>query len=88
MQHTSYLRQRSSATLPAFFVLTVNCLMLQVDVITMTGRCGNFDEQHPFNEYELDTWVNEEEHWNIIMEPSAKRYSYLRGMSICDVCCI
>jgi hypothetical protein len=57
-------------------------LLLQVDVITMTGRCGNFDETHPYNEYDMDTWVTEEEHWNIILEPSAKRYSYVKGKFI------
>jgi hypothetical protein len=53
--------------------------MLQVDVITMTGRCGNFDETHPYNEFDMDTWVTEEEHRNIMLEPSAKRFSYLKG---------
>jgi hypothetical protein len=56
--------------------------MLQVDVITLEGRCGNFDEQHPYNEYDMDTWVTEEEHWNIMMEPSARHFSYSTGMCI------
>ena len=58
--------------------------MLQVDVITMEGRCGNFDERHPYNERDMDTWVTEEEHWDIMMEPSAHHYSYVRGMSTHD----
>jgi hypothetical protein len=43
------------------------------------GRCGSFDNDHPHNEREMDTWVTDEEFIGIMCEPSARGSAFTQG---------
>jgi hypothetical protein len=59
------------------------CLMLQAEVITLSGIFGDFYEQNPYNERDMDTWVMDAEHFTIIIEPSAHVYQCERYEHTC-----
>jgi hypothetical protein len=61
-------------------ILTVlYCAELQVSVIAMTGRCGNFDQPSVYNERDSETWLTDDEFTEVMAEPKAEGTTFGKG---------